>query len=231
MFFVPRTIYETETPVSGKIAVAEDRTGVRKLIVGGLVQSVYDPRSTKTYGVWDGFIQLAQERHETVQKILILGLGAGTSAAQFLSVYPNAYVVGVEIEPKIIEIGQRYFHLADPRIRSVCADASTWVKETKEKGETFDVICVDMYIGDRIPIFCESEEFLQILPSLSTQGGSVIFNRLYYGKKKVEADAFIEKLRTSFKHIDTKVVKGEGPFKNILIIVGDHLSTVSTKPQ
>lgn len=218
MFFQPRTIYETETFLSGKIRVVQERDGKRKLMVGGLVQSVYDPKNAMTRGVWDEFLRMAKTKHETVDNVLILGLGAGTSAKQFLSVFPNCRVFGVEIEPKIIEVGKIFFDMSHEHLREIIADAADWIKSEEAKTRKYDVICVDTYVGDKVPPHCESEEFLKDLVLLLTSKGVVIFNRLYYKNKKDEADKFIDKIKKIFHDVSIKEIHGGIATKNILIL-------------
>lgn len=219
MMFRQQTLFETETFLSGKIKVTQDRHGKRRLIVGGLVQSEYDPKNQITLGVWDEFLKLAQKRHEKVSHVLVLGLGAGTSPRQFFSVFPDAWVTGIEIEPKVIEVGRQFFDMNHPRLKAICANAFDWIRTEEAKKHKYDVICVDMYIGNQLPKQSESEDFIKDIVGLLTKDGSIIFNRLYYTNKKYEADKFIDKLKEIFQHVEVKFVRGTFTAHNILILV------------
>ena len=67
----------------------------------------------------------------------------------------------------------------------------------------YDLIFVDMYSGDKIASFIDSDEFLKSLKKLVAEG-SVVFNRLNFSKHKSENYDFLNKLNLLFSGIRTK---------------------------
>jgi spermidine synthase len=77
-------------------------------------------------------------------KVLIVGLGGG-AMIHFLKKYdPNLKVDVVEIDPKIVEVADKYFGVrAGGNVNIVTQDAFVYLKDTKEK---YDVIYMDAFL-------------------------------------------------------------------------------------
>lgn len=138
--------------------------------------------------IWKSTLRRIKDKHIT--KILILGLGGGTLAKLLRKKYPTAKITGVEIDPIMIELGKKYLNLDKYNIDIKIADALT----CNLIHDTWDLIIVDTYLGDK---------FVDIAGSEPSMAKLTIFNRLYYGNKKKEALEFGEKLKTVYKKIET----------------------------
>ncbi len=147
---------------------------------GGIVESIW--KST-----------LKQVKNIDIQNVLILGLGGGTLAKLLRKKYPNAKIVGIEIDPITIELGKKYLKLDDYNIDIKIADANNYTCNAI----SYDLVVVDMYSGDNFPKEFESEEFLKKL----TKFPLVIINRLYYGDKRPDTVRFGNKLEKIFKKV------------------------------
>jgi spermidine synthase len=60
---------------------------------------------------------------------------------------------------------------------------------------------VDTYVGDKFPAKFESAKFLELVLKLISPKGIAVFNRLYYGEKRKEAEEFHRKLIHIFKKV------------------------------
>lgn len=149
---------------------------------GGIVEQIW--RST-----------LKKLRTKEIKNCLILGLGGGSVAKLVRKFWPKAKITGVEIDPIMIELGTRYLGLDKVQVQVQVQDALKFVKKNFNR---FDLVIVDLYIGDKFPEKFENEKFLKKL----TKNKIVIFNRLYYGEKKKEAVKFGEKLEKVFRRVD-----------------------------
>ena len=71
----------------------------RRLYTDGVFHSAYNPRQVLTGGVWDLFLVGALLRPpETVQRVLLLGVGAGTALLQFRRVLDPQVLIGVDLD-------------------------------------------------------------------------------------------------------------------------------------
>ena len=136
--------------------------------------------------IWKQTLRKLRIKKEEIRNILILGLGGGTVAKLLRKKYPKAKIVGVEIDPVMIELGKKYLNLDKYNIDFKITDA------TKIKIKEYDLIIVDMYLGDKYVDLAGFHPASKI----------TIFNRLYYGDKKQEALEFGQKLKKVFKKVD-----------------------------
>lgn len=134
-------------------------------------------------------------------KYLILGLATGTLAKML----KGADVTGYEIDPAMIIVGKKYFDLDKiPNLKIVNKDAKNFVGN-------FDVIFVDLYLGDKPPEFLYTNVFLK---KLAKSGKTVVINHLFYDKdKKARAEYLIGKMSRYFKDIGLQRV-----LTNVIII-------------
>ena len=66
----------------------------------------------------------------------------------------------------------------------------------------FDLILVDLYVGDEFPKKFETKNYIQRIRSVLAHNGIAIFNRLYYGEKRSQAMRFGNKLEKMFKNVE-----------------------------
>jgi len=167
----PRTAYKTKSKISGQIVVKE-QLGRYTLYVQEMLQS-----GGVVGGVWKK--ALSNIKHPT-SNILILGLGGGTAVGLIKSRWPEAKITGLEIDPEIVKISRRFFDLEKVgNLKIVTADAIEWIRSYR--GEKFELILVDLYLGGKFPPKAASEGFLKNIKKLLTKDGIVVFNWLKNG--------------------------------------------------
>ena len=135
---------------------------------------------------------LKKIKSKEIEKVLILGLGGGTVAKLTRKYWPDAEVMGIDIDPVMVELGEKYLGLGETNVKIKIQDAG------KPISGKFDLVIVDLYQGDKFPKKFEDEKFLKSL----TRNKLVIFNRLYYGDKRPEAVKFGLKLQRIFKKVE-----------------------------
>ena len=189
---IPRRVYETVSPFSGKIVV-EEQLGLYSLSVQNLIQS---GGWVKT--IWKKPLKRLTSHVSPITNVLLLGLGGGTVAWLIKNYWPQTKIVGVEIDPEIIKISKKYFGLDNvPGLQIVNADAFDYIKKAKQK---FDLIIVDLYLGRKFPKKAESEEFFREIKKILTPKGIVIFNRLKI--EKGDLSAFEQELKNYFSSVE-----------------------------
>lgn len=216
MFLFAKTIYEVMSPFSGRIRVIE-QGHERRVIIGGYVQSKWNfAKGAKAlHGtVWDGFLRFPFAI-KPVPRTLILGLGGGTAACllqdKFGSTLP---IVGVDIDPEMINIARNFFGIKNVEI--ICQDAIAYVKKARQLGNKFDFIIVDLDKGDLYPQQAETEEFIANCKGLLDPGGVVVFNRIYIRNGHELIAPFLKILKSVFARIGSVIIPGLAGFDNIL---------------
>lgn len=143
-----------------------------------------------------------------IRSCLILGLATGTLASIIAKKYKGIKITGVEIDPVMIEIGKKFFDLDKiPNLKIIIKDASSYLLNAG----SYDLILVDLYIGDKPPKFIYSHAFLKKIKKYSKRA---IFNHLFYdAAKKTKAEILIKRLGKYFKFIKLQRV-----LTNVMII-------------
>lgn len=137
----------------------------------------------------------AQRKVLRGKNFLVLGLATGTVVRLINKNFKNVKIVGIEIDPVMITIGKKYFDLDKiPNLKILNIDANKYKSKNK-----FDLVLVDLYLGDQPPKFLYTDKFLKKLDQL---GQLVIVNHLFYDpQKKAKAEELIKKLGKYFKNI------------------------------
>ena len=171
-----RVLYERESALQ-YIRVVEEPDGDRVLELneGQARHSLYRPGSYLTGGYWDGMLVLPFTTLERPpRRVAILGNGAGTTARGYGRFFPRARVDGVEIDPKLEEVGRRYFDMgSNPNLTVHNEDARPWLRRS---ASGYDVIVVDSYRQPYVPFYLATREFFDLVRDRLAPGGVVIVN-------------------------------------------------------
>jgi spermidine synthase len=108
-------------------------------------------------------------------KVLMLGLGAGSIAHIIRNEYQSkASITAIEIDPVVIEIAKTEFGIEQLQpIYIVQGDAIEYVLNLTSN---FDIICVDLFVQDRVPQKFLHAEFIDQLITSLNPGGKIYFN-------------------------------------------------------
>ena len=80
---------------------------------------------------------------------------------------------GVEIDPRIIDVGRRYFDMNEPNLNAVAADGRYFLDTTDQQ---YDIIAIDAYRQPYIPFQLTTKEFFQSCRKHLTKNGVVVVN-------------------------------------------------------
>jgi len=203
--FTYKGLERANSPINGEITVYS-LFGSARITIGGLLQA-----GGIVGNIWQKSIKQITNYKLPITKILILGLGCGTAARLFSKQWPEAKIIGVEIDPEVIRLGKKYFDLDKiPHLKIICRDAINYIKNTSEvvrsgsskEKNSFELIIVDLYVGEKIPSQSESLSFLRELRNLIAKNGLVIFNRIFWDKHKKEAERFAKKAEKIFPKVE-----------------------------
>lgn len=197
---------EIISPINGKLTVVKDLAWGTYIKGGGLTQS-----GGVAEKVWKTALKEVRSQGLEARESLILGLGGGGAAKLIRKYWPEAKITGVEIDPIMVDLGKKYLGLNEAGVDIKIQDAYEYCSNIQNI--KYDLILVDLYIGDKVPEKFETRKFLELVAGLLTKDGKAIFNRLYYDEKRNEA----EKLLSKLKEIFSKVISIR-PEANIMFI-------------
>jgi spermidine synthase len=176
---VGQLVYEKESAY-GYIQVVRDGTKTELILnEGEAVHSIYDPDNLLTGGPWDYMLiadsfRQAESSEATPKSIAILGLAGGTAARQYTAAFgQSVQITGVEIDPDILDVAHRYFHLDEPNVHPVVADARYWLDTQAAR---YDVVVMDAYRQPYIPFHLTTREFFSEVRDHLAPGGVAVVN-------------------------------------------------------
>jgi spermidine synthase len=212
-------IFETESEHQ-YIRVIDQDDGDRALELneGQATHSLLPAEGYLTDDVWDGYLVLPfAAMSEPPQRIAILGNAAGTTARAYGHYFPETIVDGVEIDPELEEVGNRFFDMgSNPNLTVYNEDARPWLRRS-DGG--YDVIMVDAYRQPYIPFYLATTEFFELARDRLAPGGVVIVNAghpedsddLEQVLGRTLADVFPTVLRDPIEPTNTLLVATEAP--------------------
>lgn len=176
--YTPGQIFETESAYNYIEVLEVNGYRMLRLNDGQGVHSMYHPDVLFYGGPWEQFLMgpLFNPTFSTnsVERIAIIGLAAGTTARQAAVVYPQAQVDGYEIDPRIVEVANRYFGMADlPNLTVFVQDGRYGLAHSPHQ---YDIIAVDAYRPPYIPWHMTTREFFQQALEHLTEDGVLVIN-------------------------------------------------------
>ena len=170
-------VYETESAYN-YIQVQEiNGFTLLRLNEGQGIHSEYNPNTMQYGGPWEQFLVGPYfnlgERPSDVKRMAIVGLAAGTTARLATAVYNGLPIDGFEIDPKIVEVGRKYFDMNMPNLNVYIGDGRLGLEESKY---LYDIIAVDAYRPPYIPPHMTTQEFFEICASRLTDNGVLTIN-------------------------------------------------------
>jgi spermidine synthase len=170
-------IYETESAYNYIQVAEQDGSIILRLNEGQGVHSIYNPDTLQYNGPWDQFLVspyfYAGRKPGDIKRVAIVGLAAGTTARQMTAVYGDIPIDGFEIDPEIVEVGQKYFGMTMPNLNVQIGDGRLNLEQSPHK---YDIIAVDAYRPPYIPPHMTTQEFFQIAAAHLTENGVLTLN-------------------------------------------------------
>jgi len=158
-----------------------ERNGTRYLLLneGQGIHSMYTPGAeVATYGTWDYFLSAAfwnaaPYAPESIQRLGLVGLAAGTIAQQYTEVFGAIPIDGWEIDPGIVEVGREYFDMREPNLNVIVADGRWGLVHSPER---YSIDGVDAYRLPYIPAHLTTREFFGEVRDHLTDEGVLVIN-------------------------------------------------------
>jgi predicted membrane-bound spermidine synthase len=157
-------IYEGESAYNYIQVLQMGEYHILRLNEGQGMHSMYHPTQLGFNGPWEQvlagpFFNPAPYDPGQVKSMAIVGLAAGTTARQTTAVYGSGIAIdGIEIDPKIVEVGRQYFGMDLPNLNVIVQDGRWGLSHSSKK---YNIISVDAYRPPYIPWHLTTREFFQ----------------------------------------------------------------------
>ena len=156
------------------VTVVERRGPLRDLWIDHALQSrlfVNDPNLRAL--MYEEYKHVAKLARPELRRMLVIGLGGGTSVRQFTTFYPEVTAEAVEIDPLIVTAAERFFGVQQSdRLRIHVGDGRAYLRAA---AGPYDLITIDAYTrgryGSTVPAHLVTREFFtEVSSKLSEQG-------------------------------------------------------------
>src|SRR5581483_4161765 len=114
------------------IRVFQYPNGTRTLVLneGLATHSIYYPNRVLTGDYWDYYLAMpffrGREAPKELKRVAIVGLAGGTIARELTAAYGPVQIDGAEIDPAIIDVARKYFHMTEPNLHAYAGDGRTF---------------------------------------------------------------------------------------------------------
>jgi spermidine synthase len=173
----PGQVYETESAYNYIEVLKSGDSILLRLNEGQGIHSEYNPNQLFYGGPWEEFLvaPMFNEKFSVsdVKRIAIVGLAAGTTARQATAIYGGIPIDGYEIDPKIVDVGRKYFAMTMPNLNIYVVDGRWGLEHSPYK---YDIIAVDAYRPPYIPPHLTTKEFFKICADHLTENGVLAIN-------------------------------------------------------
>jgi len=171
-------IYETESAYNYIQVLQDGDFRYLRLNEGQGIHSIYHPEQLAYQGPWMQFLAApffnpAPYNQDDVRSYAIVGLAAGTTARQVSAVYGPIPIDGYEIDPEIIQVGQKFFDMNQPNLNPIPKDGRVGLAQSDQK---YSVIGIDAYRPPYIPWHLTTREFFQEVYQHLDENGVLVIN-------------------------------------------------------
>lgn len=135
------------------------------------VHSIKMAQGAVTHNYWD--YAAAIPFSIPTKNALVLGLAGGNISSLLHQYFPTMQIVGVEIDPLVVEIGKKLFDTAHPNMQIVTDDARNFLTRSRDK---YDFIILDTYHNLSLPVHLTTSEFFALIKDHLTNTGTLAIN-------------------------------------------------------
>ncbi len=171
-------IYEGESAYNYIQVLQVNNYRYLRLNEGQGIHSEWNPTELIYNGPWEEFLAAPFFNNppfhmSQVKNMAIVGLAAGTVARQATAVYGPIPIDGYEIDPKIIEVGRKYFDMTEPNLNAIAQDGRYGLEHNQTR---YSIIAVDAYRPPYIPWHLTTVEFFSMTRQHLTPDGVLAIN-------------------------------------------------------
>jgi spermidine synthase len=155
---------------SGELDVSRDGRRI-DLLVDGISYSTWHPDQPWSGYVWDALAATVLLRAWTAPRVLLLGAGAGTVLLLVKRLRPDARLLAVERDARVLRVARERFGLGEIDAEIVEDDGLEFLARTRRR---FDLVIDDMFSPGRKglerPVADEAAHLARIAARLDTRG-------------------------------------------------------------
>jgi len=196
-------IYESESAYNYIQVIEKDDNRLLRLNEGQGIHSIWHPTNLNFNGPWKQFLVAPffndpEFGPEKIERMLIIGLAAGTTAQQATAVFGPIPIDGYEIDPEIIKVGRQFFNMNLTNLNPMAEDGRVGLARNKEQ---YSIIGIDAYRPPYIPWHMTTREFFKIVGEHLTLDGTIAINVGRSPSDRSLLDGLVATIQTIFPSV------------------------------
>lgn len=200
----------------GEIRVLDSEDG-RYLLIDGTVHSLIDTTYWTSELEYIDVMEIPRSCIKQPGTVLLIGLGAGSLAKRY-SVF-GWNVDAVEIDPAIVDIARRYFHLKEDEAAITVSDGRRFLSSSDK---TYDIILIDAFGSGAVPFHLVTLEAFELLKKHLNPGGILALNVWAVGWHDTIVRSIAATLEKSFNVVRAfPIVEPPNLLGNVIIMARD----------
>jgi spermidine synthase len=143
--------------------------------------------------------------NEKINRVLMIGLGGGTTAMSWQHYYSNVVFETVELDPKVVQVAKSHFFVKEsPSLRIQVEDGRIFLRRSQA---VYDLLILDAYTvsryGSSIPYSLVTQEFFTLADKHLTTNGMLAYNVIgtLQGDQETVVSAVYKTLRSVFPRV------------------------------
>lgn len=185
-----------------KTSASEDNTDtVLSLFLGSQIDGAQFQKSTDLPLVYQKYWKLSKVFNTKIKNALFIGGGAFGMPIALSNYNKDANVDVIELDPKLIDIGKKYFKLdTAPKVNVITGDGRVFFLSNNKK---YDLIFGDAFHGlNNIPAHLITTEFFSLVRNALTDDGIYMMNTIssIHGQSAL-FESIVRTLKTSFNNV------------------------------
>jgi spermidine synthase len=168
------TVREARDTRYHRLLVVEDESSRFLRFDSSFQSGMYLDDPFRTRFVYSDYLHLGLAYNPRATKVLVVGLGGGSTQKRIWRDFRDVEVTTVELDPEVVETAYEWFELPrDPRLDVAVDDGRRFLQRTDER---YDVIMVDAFYADGVPFHLTTLEFVELMRDRLTPGGVIATN-------------------------------------------------------
>jgi spermidine synthase len=209
-----RGLIHVEQSPYGELRVLDYGDGSRHMLIDGGVHSSVMIDSWESLQGYIWVTDLAKQLVQRPGRLLLIGLGAGSTANSFLR--DRWQVEAVEIDPAVARIAREHFGLKLPATRVTEADGR---RALRTASHGYDVIVLDAFASNSIPAHLFTTEAFALVAQKLNPSGVFVMNIESLGWDSTVVRSIAATLRPHFEHLlALPVASDRAALTNIILV-------------
>ena len=187
--------------------VVEDKSGYRMLRFNGSMETrLLIANPLLGHFEYTDYFQMPLLWNPKAKRVLVMGLGGGSTQRAFQGYYPTVHVDTVELDPAVAKVAKEWFGVKETKTHTIhISDGRGYLRRNKNR--KYEAIMMDAYssntYGSFIPYHLATKEFFQLAAEDLTANGVLAYNVIgtYQEWRADIVGSMYRTMKTVFPHV------------------------------